>query len=265
MRIAVLGAGMSGLVAAKALLDMNYDFNIFDKCESNVSQQVGLHYLHNDLGLELEPHKLQNLIVRDSKQADSDARTYSRKIWGNDSVLDNSLRDLLAYTTVYDFREAFELLNIVFKPSVIKLDISPGHIAVLKTKYDLIISTIPLPILYPYVLCESETMWAINNMPDIKIDDFTVIYNLKSNDSWYRTSMVFGQPFTEYIKQVPGAFPIKKIKTANVNIYQTMFSDHVLLVGRFGCWDRHKLVHHIYNDVKEGVHLYEQQLRSKHM
>lgn len=255
--VAILGGGMSGLVAAKAIEQNfpNINFDIYDKCVVNVSQQKGLHYLHGSCGLDLEPQKLQNLVSAPSNLEVGLNVQYSRKVWGNDNVLNNSLVNLPANTNVYDFREAFNILKAHFSKKVCIKDIDRQFVRQCQCMYDLTISTIPLQVLFPNAVCSSETVYAMDGLPmGVELKDFTVLYNLDMSEQWYRASNVFGQTYTEFVGNVPGSIPIKKIKTqTSLDIEEVLDEYAILLAGRFGCWDRKKLVHQVYSDVIAAI------------
>jgi hypothetical protein len=257
MRVAILGAGMSGMVAMKALDDMGINADIYDKCEPNVSQQKGLHYLHGDINLPLAPFKLKNLVIRPDNNVIDDNMLYSMKVWGNNSMLNNSLVSLPDETTVYDFVFAYEWLLDMYSGKITKMDIKKSLLCGLKAEYELVISTIPLFVLFPEYQCEYETVWASDVLPqDVELKDFTVVYNLISEVPWYRCSKVFGQVSTEYVSRHADSFPIKKIRTCDKvreDSARLLKEEHILLAGRFGEWNRKRLVHEIYSITQNGV------------
>jgi hypothetical protein len=256
MKVAILGAGMSGLVAAKALYDMDItNFNMFDKCVSNVSQQKGLHYLHGNCNLPLEPHRLENFVFKPIDMKSEENVQYSRKVWGNDKVLNNSLVDLPSETIVYDFRKAFDILRNKFAICVYACNIDREFVKSCQQEYDLTICTIPMKVLFPNAICESETVYVSEGLPDdVELNDFTVAYNIHMDVPWYRASKVFGQTYTEYVGAHPTAIPIKKIKTqTSMNLQNVFEKNKIMMVGRFSEWNRKRLVHQVYDIVQKGV------------
>jgi hypothetical protein len=261
MIVAILGAGMSGMVAAKALDDMSIGFDIYDKLETNVSQQKGLHYLHGDVGLGLQPHRVKNFVTRDVKQQMPDYYTYSVKVWGAPIVLNNSMRNLPEDTIVYNFGEAYTMLSKKYDARIIKLEYKPGMLSAFQSDYDLVISTLPLSIMFPEYKCESKTVWVKDQMPEnVELNDFTVMYNIVEGVPWYRCSKIFGQVYTEYVDRQDDCFPVHKIITCKElqNDYiRLIMNQRVLLVGRFAEWNRKRLAHQIYDIVQRGVRQFE--------
>lgn len=103
MKVAVLGAGISGLLAAKALNELGIDFVVFDRTGVPVGYSFqGLHYLHNDCGLGVERRTIYNHIIGGE---DSPEEAYARR-FGRNADDPGSIRDLPAFNKGYDIREA---------------------------------------------------------------------------------------------------------------------------------------------------------------
>jgi hypothetical protein len=273
----VLGAGMSGLAAAKALEDMNLDFDILDKDISYLCRKEGLHYLHDNMGLKLKRSTLKYITLRDAyKSRIQDCILYSQKIWNNSDVLDNSICDIFKtlsgddlssnkyvnlhpYKFVYSFNEAYFKLKRKFWKKTIQCRVDTDNISEIKNKYKLVICTIPLNVLYPDIECKYELMWGNSRFPkDLYLDDNMVAYNLQEGVSWYRCSRIFDEVWTEYtvsnenFLNTTQMHPIRKIITADFD-KSLIEKDGIILAGRYAEWDRKRLVHEVYYNIKRRL------------
>lgn len=270
MSVCVIGCGMSGLLAAKAVKDFdpNIYLMILDKSENAISQQKGLHYLHDNCGLELKPYTVKNFVNVPTDSVESNNVLYSKKVWGSDNVLNNSLVNLPAKVEIYNFKEAFDILTKQFSKYVVECNFNLGMIKKLQSEYDMIISTIPMPILFPHISYGSEIVYIVDSLPlDMyEIKDFEVHYNLFPDVPWYRVSKIFGQEYTEIVGNFPrdnefhfykNFTPVKKIITqTEYDVKEVLQKYGILLAGRWGCWNRKKLVHHVYSDVLDALKIY---------
>lgn len=250
MRVAILGAGMAGMLAAKALQESGISCLLFDKNpQQGASNNVGVHYLHDPCGLELEPKIIRNYLIG-CEDGCLPHEQYSEKLG---TPLNNSLVDLPSYQVAYSFQEAHRLLRKRFEDKVIKLDIKPSTLFRLMKDCDKVISTIPLPILFDGAECLSVGARVARgkpyNLPDLPGHN-KVVYNIDLEDNWYRYSNVFGVEWTE-VKE-GGEFFIKKIVSTD---FVSPFEDLELL-GRWGAWDRKFLAHDAYYETIRRLQLW---------
>lgn len=258
MDVCILGGGMSGLIAAKAIKDDNptNHITILDKkINFDKSGIKGVHYLHGDCGMQLKFHTLLNFVAEPMNKTECISAQYGRKVWGDNSVLNNSLVNLPDAVTIYNFEQAFEILTKEFAGCIKQTDIDKNLVRKLQLGYDLIISTIPLQVLFPDVVCDYESVFAKECLPPgVELQDFTVLYNVDNGTPWYRCSKVFGKSYTECVNHFPGSSMIIKIKTQiQLNPDIVLNKYNILLAGRFGSWDRKKLVHNVYDDVTAAI------------
>src|SRR5690606_10939543 len=123
MRVAILGAGMAGLLAAKALAENDVEYTLFDKNpREGASNNPGLHYLHDSCGLPLEPKIVFNYIIG-CKEGELPHEQYSRKLG---TPLNNSLVNLPAYNIVYNFQDAYDILLHRYGKNIQYLEIVPS-------------------------------------------------------------------------------------------------------------------------------------------
>lgn len=254
MRIAILGAGMSGLLAAKALKDNGFDnFVIYDKKIPESSIPVGLHYLHDPCGLPLEPHIVHNIVIPDNSYKPLHIQ-YSEKTGVPEN---NSVRDLPATVRVYDFSRAYKMLVEWLKPHIEEKEIRENTYKQLRKDFNYVISTIPLNIIAPQAVCEQIKLPVKYGKPNDGSDLFpqlnnVVIYNLNHKHDWYRYSRVNGIEMTEYIAGVRGVDGkiTKIISDGSTSVYDLK---NTKLVGRYGKWQRGYLAHEAYYETKAFV------------
>lgn len=241
MRVAILGAGAAGLLSAQALTDLGIEHDMFDREIPTVSKAKGLHYLHDNCGLPLRWVTVHNYVLG-VKEGELPHEQYSRKLG---TPLNNSLVDLPAFNTGYDFRQAFEILVDRHAHKVEEMFITQEKAFSLLDEYDYIISTIPLPILFPEAKCEKVERRVKKGRPEgidqlIGLNSNQVIYNIDEQVNWYRYSNVLGNEWTEVVEG--GDFTIPKIVTTD---FQSP-DERIILQGRYGKWDRKFLAHHAY-------------------
>ena len=243
MRIAILGAGAAGLLSAQALTDLGIEHDMFDREIPTVSKAKGLHYLHDNCGLPLRWITVHNYVLG-VNEGELPHIQYSRKLG---TPKNNSLVGLPAFNTGYDFRQAFDILIDRHAHKVEKLEVSRPFVKYILDRgdYDYVISTIPLPILFPEAKCEKVERKVMRGRPEgidqlIGLNPNQVIYNIDEQVNWYRYSNVLGNEWTEVIEG--GDFTIPKIITTD---FQSP-DERIILQGRYGKWDRKFLAHHAY-------------------
>lgn len=246
--IAILGAGMAGLLAAKALRDCGHrEITIYDK-SMEAKRLRGLHYLHDDCGLIMMGHYISNLVVGCSPEKPP-AAEYAKKIFGGNPPPSNSVQTLPAYNKIYSMDEAHLMLLHRYAGYVVQEEISRKNIRELCKKHKFVISTIPAPILFDGEFpCEKVQVKAglpSEVQPLVGLMEHFTVYNVREDENWYRASRVFGEECTEV--KAGGDFQILKIKDGNFrnNI------PNLHLAGRYGTWRRGYLVHDAYYTVKE--------------
>ena len=244
-KFAIFGAGITGLLAAKAINDSGGSFKIFDKSAPS-QDSAGLHYLHRNCGLPLEKATICNVLVG-AKSGVDPAEIYGRKIFGAEVQPSNSLMRLPAYNTIYDIRAAKDMLLEQYGGCVELTNINRDVAKVVCAEFDYVISTIPAFCLFDghfprqgiYV---SKSIPTGTGIPEL-FENFSM-YNVGERDHWCRASRVFGQEYTE--SATSGEQMIYKVIDG---IFENPF-DNMMLVGRYGAWKRNYLAHMAYYDVK---------------
>jgi len=264
MSIAIIGSGMAGLLAAKALEDKGIkNFEIYDKSPGKgASGAVGLHYLHNRCGLPLKTERIQNVVIGDSKWKPPSV-AYNDKIWGMMEHPDsNSLEQLVATNEIYNFGKAYKMLYEIYSDRIMESEIKGlSGMKRLANAHDYVLTTIPAPIWMgelhgvSFPKKEIKVSQKLPNNIEIPewIDHFS-LYNISEDDGWYRCSRVFGVVFTEYPKtaDIENTMTAYKIRGATIpESAKRKIPNNIYMVGRWGTWKRSYLVHQAYQDIMD--------------
>lgn len=244
----ILGAGIAGLLAAKAVEDSGAEAVLYDK-NQGVSTVLGLHYLHKDCGIEdLEKVILYNLVLHDENDEAPPYVQYSNK---TAVPIDNSVKDLPLKVEAFNMQDAYMRLTERFQHQIVKRDVDRAFVDDLLLDGNKVISSIPLPILVKNGDYKSKIVFAHEGKPHAlglaSIRHNIVVYNTDRKYPWYRYSRVNGYEWTETL--LNGQFKIKKVMGCNVK----SFNKNLLLVGRYGKWQRGVLAHEAYYDTKEAI------------
>lgn len=246
-RIAILGAGISGLLAARALEVIGFnDFKIFDR-DVDAHRMKGVHYLHDGCGLGLLPVTLYNVVMCND-QLSIPADLYAYKIFGDNPPPTNSMQKLKVYESIYDMRDAHAMLFDHYANKIFERSIDRKELENLSKEYDYVISTLPSNKFFEGSF-PVEMVWMKNGLPEAayKLDKLGLfshftLYNVNRNVDWYRASMVMGVSCTEL--KHGGDFQIPKIKDGEF----TNDLPNVILAGRYARWERGYLAHQVYYD-----------------
>lgn len=261
MQIAILGCGPTGLVAAHAAYQAGHDPAVFSKKRKSFIH--GAQYLHapiegiNPIG---SPMKIRYVMQ-------GEPEGYLKKVYGSkwDGSISDDLRD--QEHLAWDIRAAYSWLWMHYSPYIFDQEFSADTFGNfyddLIRCFDLVINTIPRS-----ALCvaghffKSTSIWALGDAPehgqfvpmDCNLGD--VIYNGLSEPSWYRLSNIFGYKTVEWPNHgkppVEGVSKVEKPISHNCDCWPELRH-----TGRFGAWNKHKMVHNSYDDVKEMIMLKE--------
>lgn len=258
-RVAILGCGPAGLVAAHAAEKAGAHVEIFSKRRK--SHMFGAQYLHEPIpGIDPgEPQEIRYLL-------EGSADDYRRKVYGHTYDGETSPEVMEENQTVYDIRHTYDQLWERFGKDVYHTDITSQSSWILDmkvgVKFDNIISTIPMDILCAnrYHRFSYQGIWAYGDAPDLgqyvdpeyAIPDGTVLCNGNEFPTWYRASRIFGHATFEWSQQgtVP-RLPVAEVKKpieTNCDCWPK-----VTRIGRYGQWQKGVLVHHVYADTLKAL------------
>ena len=145
MSVAIIGAGMTGLLAAKACMDKGIVPTILSANKPNPGH--GVRYLHDNCGLPLKPIEIETAFVGygdrfmrwDKTDQKAMADLYAFKTGA--SQTNNSIHRSVKTVTAYDWMDAWGMLQGL---RIIEDEVLPSDVRGLSREFDLVINTAPL-------------------------------------------------------------------------------------------------------------------------
>jgi hypothetical protein len=260
MRVAVLGCGPAGLMAAHAAKIMGARVDIYSRRRK--SELFGCQYLHIPIpGMtDVAPVSVRYMV-----HGDVDA--YRRKVYGDFWNGEVSPEDLVGEHEAWDIRRTYDKLWNEYGQYTRGTNLSAGWLGNFMTvdshKYDAIISSVPRNI-----LCEadheftSQQVWAMGDAPERgifvpdRLTENTVVCNGLDNPAWYRAARVFGYSTLEWPWEAPLKADIGQYEPSEVSKPLDHNCDcwpEVIHVGRYGKWQKGVLSHTAYQDVMDAL------------
>lgn len=251
MRVAVLGCGPTGLVAAQAATSAGADVAIFSKYRK--SELFGAQYLHQPIpGIDAG----QPALLTYSLQGTDDG--YRAKVYGDRWTGEVSTEKYNGMSVAYDIRSTYNALWDYFSGAINDALLDYDSVKGIVDRFDLVISSIPAP-----VLCRggctfaSQDIWAMGDAPERgqfvpyhDIDDNSVICNGEDAPSWYRLSHIFGYKTVEWSQNVrKPPMPVSEVRKPLFNNCSCWSGHKVFRVGRYGLWKKGVLVHDAFRSV----------------
>lgn len=272
-RVAILGCGPAGLLAAHACALAGVRYSILSPPKKSVLG--GAQFLHAAIPGLTSP--VPDAIV--NYHVTGDAQTYQAKAYGPMGVQPS----FVSFDSVYHGKTqgAWNLINVydVLWHLVDAMDgidpttVTPDGLANLRQDFDLVVSSAPLPSLCRASAAMSQdagqmTAGHVFHKQTIKIArnlcalpeswhgdraEMTIFYNGDPGQAWYRSSSLWGHMFTEYGSVYSP--PYEDIVTAHKPLTHTcdchgaaapLSDDNMLLVGRFGRWQKGVLTHQAF-------------------
>jgi hypothetical protein len=253
-RIVILGCGPAGLAAAAAAVDSGHEAIIISNVDTP-STIHGCQYLHAPI-----PGYEDVAQVRVTYSLLGSPEEYRAKVYGGTWTGRVSPEDFAGDHDAWDIRETYRRLwrDLIEsqKVGLIKSRrISHGIVPYVGSlQPDLLVSTIPAQALcqstahqfQSYTIYANGAVVASSHMPENE-----VICDGTSEHSWYRVSNVFGYRTTEWSTIPPhvyGAVPVVKPLWTDCNCHPW-----ILRAGRYGAWEKARLVHEVYPAVKAAL------------
>lgn len=249
-RVAILGAGPSGLLAAHAAQTNGCEFTIFSK--KRYSQLFGSQYLHEPIsGITTLPERVSYVLNGDPEE-------YRRKVYGADWDGNVSPEDLEQDHWAWNIREAYADLYARYIDYIDDVEFHNISQTILEcglNRFDVVLSTVPRTIWRePGDQFLGSKVWAIGDAPSQgqyvpfrPAEDFMVLCDGTSDVSWYRLSRVFG--FTTIEWPYGTKPPVEGIQEVIKPLScKTKSAQDFVHLGRYGKWEKGVLSTDAYNE-----------------
>lgn len=252
-KVAILGCGPSGLLAAHAAQINRCDFEIFSK--KRPSELYGSQYLHEPIS------GITGLPEAVSYRLEGTPEGYRRKVYGDDWDGTVSPEDLEWEHWAWDIRSAYDELWRRYQDEVVDLQITGSMIQLNADigleRFDVVISTLPRKVwAVPGDKFESAKVYAIGDAPERDQEvpfkpaqNNTILCDGTEDVGWYRASRVFDYATIEWPLSakppVPGLSvvekPLRYIGADNP-------ANEITHLGRYGKWEKGVLTTDAFND-----------------
>jgi NAD(P)-binding Rossmann-like domain len=241
-KIAIIGAGPAGLLAAYAVQSQGCEVSIY--APEIRDGFLGAQVLHRAIpGLT---GVFADAIVHIAKWGKEPV--YRRKVYGSVSLDGPTSWDEYQGTlAVWNMHTVYsKLLDILTDRITIRL-VKPAHIPMLARAHDAIINTAPAK-----TFCEFP---GLHVFPDVRVNILVgaadgvapnqIVYNGTDHDEWYRSSRLFGFGSTEYGDELMevGGTPVRKPLWTDCTCH---LGPRYYRAGRYGRWQKGVLVHDGY-------------------
>lgn len=248
IKVGILGAGITGLLAAEALHTLGIDYQIMDREPTKPGGGfAGLHYLHDACGMNLGRGVVFNFVAGYNPRIGTlPHEQYAEKVG---LPVNNSMERLKTYEVVYDMEGAHQKLLIRHGHKIMKMEADSEILDKLVFYFDRVISTIPLWALFPEANCPKQEVGLIERLPALEgvfqSKPNFVVYNVNMKSPWYRASRIFGEENMELARPFPTGSKTYKIFDTDF-VLPEEYQGKLLLMGRYGTWKRSYLAHHAY-------------------
>jgi hypothetical protein len=251
MNVTILGCGPAGLMAAHGAAAAGAtDLTIISKRRK--SELFGAQYLHEPIpGIDVsDPVWVQYVL-------EGDPIDYRHKVYGQQWDGTTSPEDLSHEHHAWDIRQTYDALWDLYGGLVHDAELSAGIVANLAESADVMISSVPRPVLCPRGhTFGSQEIVAAGDAPSrgikvpYKCPPNTVLCNGMHDVSWYRMSNIFDHMTVEWsmasLRMMP---PV----TTATTVHKPLFHNCDCLpsvhhVGRYGRWEKGVLSHTAFSD-----------------
>lgn len=264
MKIAILGYGPAGLIAAKTLYDEGHtDLDIIGAGPKSVIG--GAQYLHEPvLNQHQEPEGEITFVKIGGREG------YADKVYG-DADVSTSWDHYEGVVPAWGLLPAYDVLWDHFADNLIHDTLNGLSLSMLNETgmYDLVLSSIPSHglCLRPGEHTFPRAKIVLAPVSPVHMSN-VVVYSGREEDAWYRTSNIFGEAWSEFnvalsskAQYFDSALTGRDEEGEQVLVqhgFKPLGTDcdchpNVVRIGRFGLWDRKVLLHHVPYQVRAAL------------
>jgi len=256
MRVAILGCGPAGLIAAHAAEESGHDVTIFSR--KRKSETFGAMYLHEPIpGVSPEKPEMNIYISKIGTR-----EGYAKNVYGNPNapVSWDTFAD--GEVPAWSLRNAYGKLWHRYESRIKDQNLTENLLQLTCESYDKVFSTIPLQAIctdWRHAFRSVAIRVIHGPARDVERQD-CMVYNgmpYERNPNWYRYSYINGYqawefssrsqmmvPLTEGFQITEGMKPLDTDCDCHPEIHR---------LGRFGKWDKHTFTHHAWREVIDAV------------
>lgn len=245
MRIAVLGCGPAGLMAAHAVAQAKHDPAIFSK---KVPSSIGgAQYLHRPLpGVnKATPDGQVNFIKYGNEQV------YAKKVYGDPTARTSWYDYEEGYHDIWNLRSTYQRLWKKYEDAIHDIKLDYETVQSLLRAFPMVLSTVPLHQICGYShTFTSQDVWIVYGQAKEQGED-RIVYDGTGDFPWYRWSYIFGWRGIEYSQATGTNQPSMHVRKP----LQHDCDCHTDLVklGRYGSWQKGVLAHHAYEGAENAL------------
>lgn len=261
MRVLIYGCGPAGLIAAHAMHRRGHTVRIVSDTMAK-SEMNGAQYLHKPIpGVTQKEDALDIWYLKPGNK-----RNYAINVYGDGDAPVSWTKFTQGKVVGYSLQNVYNRLWDRYLESFRHGYVSNGESNVWEeaAEADMVISTIPRtawcrqPDKHEFV--SQEIMIAMASELDHTVPPNVVMYNGTADRGWYRTSRINGIQSTEIAllpKKPCKSFPAdveQRIGYKPLRHYCTCEppnAEKFHYLGRFGQWQKHVLLHNVWEDAQE--------------
>jgi hypothetical protein len=246
MKVAVLGCGPAGLMAAHAVAQAGVEFDILSD-PVQPSKLGGAQYLHHAIpGLTQENPDGYLMVIKHGTE-----EGYQAKV-GRVGQPTSWTKFTTGTLPIWNLGRAYKVLWAMYSGRMkIRKVVPYGEYGVqgLGLEYDVVLSTIP-----KNAICLSPSTHKFTSMPcwirtgDLGVARDTMNYSGEYGVQWYRSSHIFGVESKEYAHEAIGGRLIRKPLWNDCDCNPWIFH-----LGRYGKWERGWLTSDAYTGANEII------------